>query len=186
MPRIGKNAVKFTVDGVDYIAVIRHQHAQKGEVSRRSYTTNVTLGKGKHREEFVDTTTRVRVGLVPIERPGTVKGHPTVQKLRHITTCLIRCGGVTVAEGEARCSIKDTYNHVKGIRESFINALASLGITKELERERWGKFMAAFFEERCWAESQAKALDDLADKIDETAARVAELTAPAAPEGAGV
>ena len=70
------------------------------------------------------------------------------EKIIHQTHCevwqLVENGDQFLCYGHACCSIKDQYDWMRGIKLAFQRALANL---TNGNREQWGKFNAAFFQE---------------------------------------
>lgn len=119
MPRINRNTVVFEVDGKTYEAVFQHEHNEKGMVRTDALW------------------------------------------IKHVTTCLLReKGHVAACRGVANCSMKDTYKWKVGIKLAFVRALEKAGMPPPAygkkftvldkgwdTKEKWGKFMQAFFRE---------------------------------------
>jgi hypothetical protein len=141
MPRVGRNSVRFKVDGVTYVAMFQHLHAER--VQTPLATARYTMEDEQEGNIVVE-----RRSFKLVEKPLEVKGTKGVVKASHITTCFLRRDGATVAEGRAVCSVKEPrYDWRKGLKIALTDALASLGVTPEAERQRFGKFLEAFFTE---------------------------------------
>lgn len=123
MPRISKFSVKFPVGEQTYIAHFSHHHSQKrGDLC-------------EHRTEKV----------VNIVEPNPNRQIAT--PVRHVTRCRIfkvGPGYTGVAEGSAACSFRDTYDWRKGVKLSFIRAIAGHISTSD---EIVNKFLAGFYQE---------------------------------------
>ena len=80
------------------------------------------------------------------------------KRLRHVTVCALgRVGTKGFSVGEAKCSLKDTYNWRIGIKLSFKRALAVIQITPMESRARYGEFMKEFFTEMSKREAAKEA-----------------------------
>lgn len=149
MPRIARNIVEFTLRGITYRATFTHEHYSGVHTSTGRHTLH-----GKMRCKTCIRTPFVKLICDDCKGSGWVKAPKVLFKgadgkpspVRHITTCVIS-GSVSgrMFTGVAACSLKDVYNWRKGIRESFVRAIAAYGVAPEADRKEWGMWMREFF-----------------------------------------
>lgn len=145
MPRLGRNTVKFTVNDNVYVAVFAHRHCGRKLIEHKEKESDriikrLRVGQTAHRF--------FRMVEDPIIEQGEVNGRPTELKLRHITTVKLRRDGITVAEGVARCSMKEKeYLWHKGVTKALESALKQLGITRETDKALVQTFLRSMMDE---------------------------------------
>lgn len=129
--RTARNVVEFDAMGHSYVAVFSHEHCEEERNGTRVFRGGV--------QQPTRVVTPIRIGTL---------------KLRHVTTCELFRSGVeaSISTGRSFCSVKDIYNWRRGIRNSFVNALAELGITDNDEvvsrsKEQFNEFMRNFYSE---------------------------------------
>lgn len=163
MPRISRHEVLFTVDGVEYSALFKHQHAKEAEPDKTGWVEQVdcpvyedvpvkggVLGSQVTerilvRMDYDSKVVEPIVEKVPMKIEGAVR---TIdRKLRHVTTCQLAVkdsegSWMRVGEGSSRCSVKDKYRWKKGIKDSFVAAVKEAGHEAKL-----GQFLHSYYDE---------------------------------------